>query len=407
MTGCDGTMTEISSIKRRGTYKNLYDEYVQSKTLKFETKVFQKLVRGMQANVAKEYEESPKHLVFALLTTEKLEYVRHKDTASNLMALKQDIPYHGLKGCRCMHICPKKKHRCERMAFHSSQHSYRNQNIYCQAINSSMKTDQAFDEEKLLLDDESMQNAKKALSVVLSSGFLEKSEQEKIINGVIPETGLQGCRCFDRCPRSNLRCRRPLGHKKPKNHTSYKQNDILSFSTMHNVMGSLTNGKIKNLAGLDNVDVNTGHDNFLEMKEIVRELTCIGGLDLTQYNFEETIDTVQQFHKTKFLDHIHVESNHSCTCVACGFADEPDDIIPCPNHRNHLPPCRECKQGFELIRDLYDVLEKVQSDETLKLSQMQLGDLLAIEARIDQCKQNLKEYRAHIFQKVWEDLEEK
>ncbi|GFH50406.1 predicted protein [Chaetoceros tenuissimus] len=192
--------------------------------------------------------------------------------------------------------------------------------------------DQAFDEEKLSLDDESTRNAKKALSVVLSSRFLEKSEQEKIINEVIPETGLQGCRFS----RSNLRCRRHLGHKKPKSH-SYKQNDILSFSTMRNIVGSLTNGKIKNLAGSDNVDVNMGHDNFLEMKEIVRELTCIGGLDLTQYNFEETIDTVQQFHKTKFVDHIHVESNHSCTCVACGFADEPDDIIPCPKSSSTLP----------------------------------------------------------------------
>ena len=49
----------------------------------------------------------------------------------------------------------------------------------------------------------------------------------------------------------------------------------------------------------------------------------------------------------------------------------------------------------------------MQSDETLKLSQMQLDDLLAIEARLDQCKRNLEEYRAHIFQKIWEDLEEK
>ena len=405
VTSCDETMTEISSIKRRGTYQNMYNEYVRSKTTKFETNVLENLVRGMQEDVAKEYEESPEHLVFALLTKEKLEYV-NEDTSSKLMSLTQDIPYHGLKGCRCMYTCPKKKLRCERMAFHSSQHSYRKQNIYCQTIISSMKTNQAFEEEKLSLDDESTRNAKIALSEVLSSGFLEKSEKEKIINEVIPETGLQGCRCFHRCPRSNLRCRRPLGHKKPKNH-SYKQYGILSFSSMCNIMGSLTNGKIKNLAGLDNVDVNTGHDNFLEMKEIVRELTCIGGLDPTQYNFEETIDNVQQFHKTKFLDHVHVESNHSCTCVFCGFADEPDDIIPCPNHRNHLPPCRECKQGFELMRDLYDVLEKVQSDETLKLSEMQLDDLLAIEARLDQCKRNLEEYRAHIFQKIWEDLEEK
>jgi hypothetical protein len=69
---------------------------------------------------------------------------------------------------------------------------------------------------------------------------------------------------------------------KKKNHDgkhAYTPDDKLSPSTIARILSNLTNGEIKSLAGLDNIDVIKGHDNFESMREMVKKLVYIGRMD--------------------------------------------------------------------------------------------------------------------------------
>lgn len=387
---CDGTLTEISSIKRIGTVQSIYSEYVQSRTKEIETALMLELVAQMECEVDSDYEKvhaQPEHETLKLLLKDE------RFSSANLILLKDSIDCDGLKGCWCEYKCPDTGHRCEKMAFHSSQHSFRKQSRLAKGIAESLNGTPLFTEDA--------NDSHKVLALVLQSGYLSKGKVEEITRDAIPQTGLEGCRCTHVCPKSNLPCTRPLGHKAPKNHR-YKIDGILSYSFMSKLIGTFTNGKIKTLAGLDNVDVNYGHDNFLEMKKIGKELSTIGNLspDILK-DLEDHIDRIQNFHKTNFIDHVHADSAHCCTCLHCGFSNKDDEIV-C--EKEHLPPCQDCNDSFFLITKLQDILQKVKDEK--KLEESDINDFLTIASKIECCQWKLEEYRAHIMQKHWEAIEE-
>ena len=211
--------------------------------------------------------------------------------------------------------------------------------------------------------------------------------------------------CNATCAESGSQC------MKLKNHTGshkYLLPGAISKSLFTKLCNSLTDGQIKNLAGLDNTDVIKGHENFQEMGLIVDRLVEIGQFQPAEYEgLKQQITDMKVYHKTYFIDHLESNLSHSCACIKCGFHDEKDDPIKCKHReeKSHLPPCKKCNECFDSIAALYKLHEKVSASTTF--TGIQEDILCNLEAKIGVCKINLEEYRAHVAQKFWESAEEK
>ena len=72
-------------------------------------------------------------------------------------------------------------------------------------------------------------------------------------------------RCSQICRKSKLRCFLNEGHK---TRHKYTPKGLLSPSTITKLFLELTSGEIKSQAGLDNIDVIKGHENFERMSEL-------------------------------------------------------------------------------------------------------------------------------------------
>ena len=117
---------------------------------------------------------------------------------------------------------------------------------------------------------------------------------------------------------------------------------------MINIILQLSSGEITSRAGLDNIDVLKGHDNFEHMRVMVENLsTIIGGVEASETcsNLKKQIDFVQDFHKVNFSRHLEMGLS-ACTCLQCGFYDAKVDPIECKHH--HKPPCKDCQQCFRV-----------------------------------------------------------
>lgn len=181
---------------------------------------------------------------------------------------------------------------------------------------------------------------------------------------------------------------------------------MLSPSTIEKILKELTSGGIESRAGLDNIMVEKGMENFEEMVNIVNTLCTFLGDAPRQEKLKNKINEIETFHKVNFERHLNYtgKSKHSCMCLHCGFHCE-DDQIKCPqNHCNY--PCKECQDSFTIFNDLkalHDEVEKKfkndgQYDQTPELE----DDLLQWKHMIDICESNLKQLRAHIADKVSE-----
>ena len=82
-------------------------------------------------------------------------------------------------------------------------------------------------------------------------------------------------RCSYTCAKSHLRCILDANHE-GKRH-KFTPDHLLSPSTITKIVLELTSGKIKSRAGLDNIDVVKGHENFENMRAMVDNLTSIIG----------------------------------------------------------------------------------------------------------------------------------
>ena len=80
-------------------------------------------------------------------------------------------------------------------------------------------------------------------------------------------------RCTSRCRRTRARCTREHGHI---GRHKFTQKGRLSPSAIAQILNHVTSGKIRSLAGLDDIDVEKGSENFDAMKEMTRTLMAVG-----------------------------------------------------------------------------------------------------------------------------------
>ena len=79
--------------------------------------------------------------------------------------------------------------------------------------------------------------------------------------------------CCCKCPKTGTQCFREKNHQ---GRHSFTPKGRLSPSTISKLLSSMTAGKIKSLAGLDDTDTTTGLDNFENMKALIRTLSDVG-----------------------------------------------------------------------------------------------------------------------------------
>ena len=202
-----------------------------------------------------------------------------------------------------------------------------------------------------------------------------------------------------------MRCYKDIGHK---GRHGYTPQGLLSPSILTSVLLELTSGQIKSRAGLDNIDVTKGHDNFQEMINILQSLSFFGKVDeMTCNDLSQKIEDAETFRKVDFPQHLG-KSNNICACFKCGFHCDKLDPIPCSCRGNHKSPCKGCQESFEVLMELYDIHNDVS--EQFSVSERSIrephlnDDLLTIQEDIVQCFNSLKSYRTHIAHKISEAM---
>ena len=252
-------------------------------------------------------------------------------------------------------------------------------------------------------------------------------------------------RCCATCKKSNRRCFLPKNHEK-KRHCFTPKGQI-SPSSIEKLLGELTAGRIKSMAGLDDTDVEKGSQNFHQMKAIVQNLTAVGTIGRASNSEAEElkrrIDRVEEFHKVGFPRHLGSskyyqtklfctryfinttctnqdifiskteESRHICTCFKCGFHGEETDEVQCSMRENneHLGPCGDCAESFNVFADLFKYYDSVK-DRLAELNVIQNDKVLQDDMEswhedITQCLRNFLDYRRHNAQAEDESIFDK
>ena len=198
-------------------------------------------------------------------------------------------------------------------------------------------------------------------------------------------------RCCEIDPKSKLPC------LKKKNHQGrhrFTPKGYPSPSGIARLLGTITDGTIKSLAGLDNAHVIKGHDNFIKMESLVDCLSSASGLDSIERQqrnniLKSKIEAARKFYKRDFAEHLNIDledkdGSPSCTCVKCGM-HHPEYPVDCPlrdkeeGKGGHSKPCEDCQKSFEIIMDLYDLHHEVKSiienDPTRKDNGILLDDI--------------------------------
>lgn len=207
-------------------------------------------------------------------------------------------------------------------------------------------------------------------------------------------------RCASVCKKSLLRCTNDKDHE---GRHMFTPPDLLSPSTLTKLLLELTSGEIKSRAGLDNIDVIKGHDNFERMRVLTSTLCSIIGPDADSRCNEliKRIDDVETFHKVDFERHLE-KGNHRCACLQCAFYCDTDPI-ECPSKCEHGPPCKKCQDAFEVIAELYEVHALAESGnqdrEIYDKNPALEDDMFTWKADISTAFTYLEDYRAHIAHK--------
>lgn len=88
-------------------------------------------------------------------------------------------------------------------------------------------------------------------------------------------------------------------------------------------------------------------------------------------------------------------------CLHCGFYST-DDPIQCPNDHCTVP-CQDCQDNFAIFGEMNKLFEEVQERWGYNESQPWLqDDILFWGSQIKDFSQNLRDYRAHLADKVSE-----
>ena len=169
----------------------------------------------------------------------------------------------------------------------------------------------------------------------------------------------------------------------------------LSRSTVIKLVKTLTGGEVKTLAGLDDVKVLKGRDNFDRLRELARDL-----VDDTVERQEiiSSIDDSEVFYQTDFVDHLRRHSNQACNCLSCGFSCDNTGVI-CEEHESHNPACIECVSAYAVISKFSDKLNErklAAANSGLPSSQRTLQELDEYTFDLQESAKDLTEYRSHL-----------
>ena len=141
-----------------------------------------------------------------------------------------------------------------------------------------------------------------------TSSALDDSDEDSRIDGVVDDG--DDYRCTVRCTKSKRQCFLPKDHQtltSIKSHC-FTPKGQLSPSSIEKILGQLTAGKIRSLAGLDDTDVEKGTQNFLQMKATLRTLTEVGMFGRAGSSdadpLVKRIEKMEEFHKVVFPRHL-------------------------------------------------------------------------------------------------------
>ena len=215
----------------------------------------------------------------------------------------------------------------------------------------------------------------------------------------------EGRICEEKQRQSGLCCYLPHGHT---GRHKYTRKGLLSPSLMEKIIKELTSGGLKSRAGLDNIYVKKGFENFEVMRSLIDIMANAidePGMYKNKNDILESINETEEFYKIGFPDHFSaskVENQHSCGCLKCGFYDKVLDPIPCEcNHKDYA--CKDCQNSFKIIEDMYqmhdDAFDKLKSTDAFDTNPALQDDALTWRKDIDLCFENLVAYRSHIAQK--------
>ena len=203
------------------------------------------------------------------------------------------------------------------------------------------------------------------------------------------------------------------GHDGPH---KYTPKGLLSPSVIEKLVNELTSGGLTSRAGLDNIYVEKGVENFQTLRELARTLSYHLINDNKKEKLEDIlqhINDIEEYHKVNFERHLQesTENMHVCMCFHCGFHDEKKDPIICMlDHKNY--PCKDCQNSFTIFKKMDSLLNEVEnrfnsSDVFFDENPTLQDDLLGWRTQIEHCERNLVAFRAHLVQKVSESAFDK
>ena len=99
-------------------------------------------------------------------------------------------------------------------------------------------------------------------------------------------------------------------------------------------------------------------------------------------------------------------------CLECGFHNSASDPVACSkrDENSHTDPCKECAQGFELFKELYEFHAEVDKklEETYSFDLLLKDDMEQWHEDIDMYFRNFMLYRSHIAQakdeSIWDSF---
>ena len=213
-------------------------------------------------------------------------------------------------------------------------------------------------------------------------------------------------RCSHICKNSKLRCFLDE-HDDDKRH-QFTPPDLLSPSTITKILLELSSGQIKSLAGLDNIAVMKGSENFEHMNQLVDIFTNMIGSDDAKANGEnikKQIKETKEFHQVDFCRHLE-SGNCKCMCIKCGLRCEKEDDIQCESRDTHTAPCKLCQDAFDLLTNISGLCAEAETVAMTRYTEMPAleDDIDNWKAELQTCLRNLIDYRAHLVHKHSEAL---
>lgn len=180
--------------------------------------------------------------------------------------------------------------------------------------------------------------------------------------------------CGKMCSKLRVYCLKSEGHNGQHKFTNA---DMLSASSIETVVGGLTAGPLKSMAGLDDEDVKKGSGNIERVKEI--------------YTILATENNTLQRH-----------GDRCCQCISCGLHCN-DEPINCPIRQDqskcHKGPCSDCEESFSVFSDLLDMVQATQHLDHIKLSEVKREQFYELEMELKRCLKWFTHWRSHIVRK--------